>query len=445
MYTKISLPENVSRIINTLNNAGYEAYAVGGCVRDTLLGRTPGDWDITTSAKPQQVKSLFRRTIDTGIQHGTVTVMFGKEGYEVTTYRIDGIYEDGRHPKEVTFTNKLVEDLKRRDFTINAMAYCDSAGIVDEFDGLRDLEKGIIRAVGNAKERFTEDALRILRALRFAAQLNYEIESDTIDAIKELKDNLKMISAERIRVEITKLLMSDHPEKLKDVYEYGVSCVVLPQFDAYSEREREAVITSLALSAKSYSKESDNGLNSEKSEEYLRFAILLKAAGANASRKILRDLKFDNETIRCVTMLVENADRCVELTPSEVRRSIVRVGCDLISILIRLWRVALREDDIKELKYEVDGRDNTIGIINEKYIDRYEEQYKQILSRGDCIALKDLAVCGRDLIDEIGMKPGRELGDVLNLLFEKVLDDPEINKKEVLMDIAGSYIMKQSL
>lgn len=424
---KISLPENVSKIIKTLNNAGYEAYAVGGCVRDTLLGRIPGDWDITTSAKPEQVKSLFRRTVDTGIQHGTVTVMFGKEGYEVTTYRIDGVYEDGRHPKEVTFTNKLVEDLKRRDFTINAMAYCEARGIVDEFDGLKDLEKGIIRAVGNAKERFTEDALRILRALRFAAQLNYEIEPDTIEAIKALKDNLKLISAERIRVEITKLLMSDHPEKLKDLYKYGVSSVVLPQFDDYSKEEREFIIASLALSAKSYREEPLIEESADKSEVYLRFAILLRAAGSEKSRGILRDLKFDNETVRCVTTLVKNADTYVELNPAAVRRSIVSVGCDLIPTLIRLWRI---KDN------------NTGGRIDKKHIDRYEELYKQILSRGDCISMKDLAVSGRDLIDELNMKPGKELGDVLNELFEKVLDNPEINKKDMLIDMAKSNIKK---
>ena len=170
---KIDMPTCVREIIEVLENAGFEAFAVGGCVRDAVLGRIPADWDITTSAMPEEVKALFSRTIDTGIQHGTVTVMKDHVGYEVTTYRIDGEYEDARHPKEVSFTSNLVEDLKRRDFTINAMAYNDRAGLVDEFDGIGDLEKGVIRCVGEPKDRFGEDALRMLRAVRFSAQLGF--------------------------------------------------------------------------------------------------------------------------------------------------------------------------------------------------------------------------------------------------------------------------------
>ena len=206
---KISLPAKVARILNTLGEHGYEAYAVGGCVRDSLLGRTPQDWDITTSARPEQVKALFRHTIDTGIQHGTVTVMLDHEGFEVTTYRIDGEYEDARHPKEVAFTANLLEDLKRRDFTINAMAYNEVTGLVDAFDGIGDLERGVIRCVGNAMERFSEDALRMLRAVRFAAQLGFSIEQETQEAIAGLAGNIKKVSAERIQVELVKLLTSN--------------------------------------------------------------------------------------------------------------------------------------------------------------------------------------------------------------------------------------------
>lgn len=197
---RITLPEKVKFIIKTITEAGYEAYVVGGCVRDSILGRVPGDWDITTSAKPHEVKALFRRTIDTGIQHGTVTVMLEKEGFEVTTYRIDGKYEDSRHPKEVTFTPNLTEDLRRRDFTINAMAYNEDAGLIDIFGGMRDIGQKVIRCVGNAEERFTEDALRIMRAIRFSAQLGYSIEEETRGAIRKLAPNLCNISAERIQV-----------------------------------------------------------------------------------------------------------------------------------------------------------------------------------------------------------------------------------------------------
>ena len=191
---KIQLPENVSNIIQKLIEYGYEAYAVGGCVRDSIISRVPGDWDITTSATPMEVKKFFRRTIDTGIEHGTVTVMFGKEGYEVTTYRIDGEYEDGRHPESVEFTTSLREDLRRRDFTINAMAYNDETGLVDMFDGIGDIERKIIRCVGNPEERFSEDALRMLRAVRFSAQLGYVIEDGTAAAIRKLAGTIAKIS-----------------------------------------------------------------------------------------------------------------------------------------------------------------------------------------------------------------------------------------------------------
>ena len=195
---EIQLPDKVHKIIETLAVAGYEAYAVGGCIRDSALGRIPNDWDITTSARPEETKRFFPRTIDTGIRHGTVTVMIDGEGFEVTTYRVDGVYEDGRHPKEVTFTASLEEDLKRRDFTVNAMAYNEQTGLVDIFGGMQDIKEEVIRCVGNAEERFTEDALRMLRAVRFSAQLGYEIEEDTKEAIRKLAPNLKQISAERM-------------------------------------------------------------------------------------------------------------------------------------------------------------------------------------------------------------------------------------------------------
>ena len=183
---KINVPKEVQEIISVLQEHGHDAYAVGGCVRDSLLGRAPADWDITTSAKPMEVKRLFRRTVDTGIQHGTVTVMFGKEGFEVTTYRIDGEYEDGRHPKQVEFTSDLLEDLRRRDFTINAMAYNETEGLIDIFGGLKDIEAKLIRCVGNPEERFGEDALRMMRAVRFGAQLGFELEEQTREAVKKL-------------------------------------------------------------------------------------------------------------------------------------------------------------------------------------------------------------------------------------------------------------------
>ena len=204
----MELPKDVRQIIETLENAGYEAYAVGGCVRDMVLKRVPKDWDITTSARPEQVKALFRRTIDTGIEHGTVTVMKNHVGYEVTTYRIDGEYEDSRHPKNVEFTDNLVLDLERRDFTINAMAYHPVRGVVDAFSGMQDIEGHIIRCVGDAGARFDEDALRMLRAVRFSGQLGFAIEDKTLLAMKERAKDLQQFSAERIRTEMVKLVVS---------------------------------------------------------------------------------------------------------------------------------------------------------------------------------------------------------------------------------------------
>ena len=227
----ILMPQKVKFIIKQLMDNGFEAYAVGGCVRDSILGREPNDWDITTSALPGQVKEVFEHTVDTGIQHGTVTVVLDKENFEVTTYRIDGEYEDNRHPKEVIFTANLVEDLKRRDFTVNAMAYNDETGLVDVFGGISDLNEKIIRCVGNAEDRFSEDALRVLRAARFAAQLGFSIEDGTMQAMKSMAPNLANISAERIQVELVKLIISDNPDMIKTAYELGITKIVLPEFD----------------------------------------------------------------------------------------------------------------------------------------------------------------------------------------------------------------------
>ena len=214
---KFKIPEKVNHIIELLMQNGYEAYAVGGCVRDMVIGREPEDWDITTSATPLEVKKIFRRTVDTGIQHGTVTIMLENDHFEVTTYRIEGEYADNRHPNEVSFTSSLEEDLQRRDFTINAMAYNEIVGFIDLYGGMEDMKRHLIRCVGSPTDRFDEDALRILRAVRFSAQLGFAVEEETMKALEEKVENLKSISAERIRAEITKLLLSDHPDRLRDL------------------------------------------------------------------------------------------------------------------------------------------------------------------------------------------------------------------------------------
>lgn len=236
---KIEMPDKVKFVIRLLAEAGFEAYAVGGCIRDSILGRIPKDWDITTNASPEEVKRIFKRTIDTGIEHGTVTVMLDREGFEVTTYRIDGKYEDNRHPSSVVFTRNLKDDLLRRDFTINAMAYNEKEGLVDLFGGIFDLHNGIIRAVGNPDERFREDALRIMRAVRFAAELGFDIEAETFGAMKKFAPNLQDISAERIRVELQKLIMGPYPEKISLAVEAGITDIVFPEWNEAVKTEQE--------------------------------------------------------------------------------------------------------------------------------------------------------------------------------------------------------------
>ncbi|MBQ0146678.1 MAG: polynucleotide adenylyltransferase, partial [Lachnospiraceae bacterium] len=206
------IPKEAENITRLLRDNTHDAYIVGGCVRDALLGRTPNDWDITTDARPEEIKRIFRRTADTGIQHGTVTVIINGKGYEVTTYRVDGDYSDHRRPDTVEFTDSLFEDLKRRDFTINAMAYNHDRGLVDEFGGQEDLSKGLVRCVGEPDERFNEDALRILRAIRFSAGLGIEIEEKTLGAIGGHIKDLTAVSPERIMTELNKIIRSDHPE-----------------------------------------------------------------------------------------------------------------------------------------------------------------------------------------------------------------------------------------
>ena len=449
----IILPDKVRLIIQKLTDEGFEAYAVGGYIRDCLLGKKPNDWDITTSATPLQVKSLFRRTIDTGIQHGTVTVMLGNEGYEVTTYRIDGVYEDSRHPKEVTFTASLEEDLKRRDFTINAMAYNDDVGVVDLFGGLDDLDRGMIRAVGDPYDRFSEDALRMLRAVRFAAQLDYDIDVKTLEAIKTLAMNLTKISAERIRTELQKLLVSKHPEKIITLYETGVSGVILPEFDLMMETDQNTPhhMYSVGIHTIEALKNSvifDDDL-SEDDIKVLRLTLLFHDCGKPAaktvdetgkdhfkghayiSEKIASDimhrLKYDNNTLNKVRRLVRYHDHRRKLTEPRVRRTIVEISKELIPI----WLIVRRCDISAQSMMERD--------IKLKDIDDFESMFKIIVKRGDCLSIKELALTGKDLMDS-GVDPGPGLGRILDLMFEDVLDDPSHNTKEWLLSRIGHYM-----
>lgn len=434
---KIQLPEKVNTIIQTLQEHGYEAYAVGGCVRDSLLGREPGDWDITTSASPEETKKLFARTVDTGIEHGTVTVLLGKEGFEVTTYRIDGKYEDSRHPTEVIFTRNLREDLLRRDFTINAMAYNDTEGIVDIFGGMDDLKRKIIRCVGNARERFGEDALRIMRGVRFAAQLGFSLEKETKEAMTELAPTLEKISAERIQTELVKLLVSDSPELIREAYHLGITAVILPEFDAMMRTGQETKYHKYDVGEHTV-----QAVCNVPPDKVLRLTMLLHDVakpemktvdadgtahfkghdirGEQKAKEILRRLKFDNDTIHKVTKLVRWHDYRMPAEKKNVRKAMSKISAELFPMYLLVKRADILAHSMYRREEELE---NLSGL---------QKCYEEIVADHECVSLKQLAVTGTDLIG-IGMKPGKQIGEVLNELLRIVLEYPEFNNKEHLL------------
>jgi len=435
---EIQLPEKVSNIIQKLEAAGYEAYAVGGCVRDSILRREPQDWDITTSAKPSEVKKIFLHTIDTGILHGTVTVMLEREGFEVTTYRIDGEYEDARHPKEVTYTASLIEDLKRRDFTINAMAYNENSGLVDAFDGIGDLKRKVIRCVGDAEERFREDALRMLRALRFAAQLGFSVEEHTFLAICELSPIIEKISVERIQTELLKLLVSNHPQEIRTIYESGIADVILPEFSLLMETSQEN-----PHHCYNVGEHTIKVIEQVPNDKVLRLAALFHdiakplcktvdeagiahfyghpKQGEKLTKQILRRLRLDVDTIEKVCALVKWHDDNPPLKAKNIRRTIYRIGEECYPKIFDLKRA----DILAQSSYQ---REEKLA-----YVDAYQRLYEQIKKEQACLSLKELAVSGTDLI-EMGMKPGKKIGQVLNLLLDEVLEEPQKNQKDYLLE-----------
>lgn len=436
---RIPVPRGAEYIMETLKAAGFEAFAVGGCVRDSILGREPQDWDITTSARPEQVKALFPRTIDTGLQHGTVTVMQNREGFEVTTYRIDGEYEDSRHPKEVVFTPNLEEDLKRRDFTINAMAYNRERGLVDLFGGMEDIKAGVIRCVGEPEERFGEDALRMLRAVRFSAQLGYTIDETTGEGIRKLAGTLAHISAERIQAELVKMMLSPHPDYLRQAYELGITKVFFPEFDRAMETPQnhphhrynvgEHILHALAA---------------VRADRVLRLSMLFHDIGkpetltvdeqgithfhghavrsAEMAVQILQRLKFDNDTISRVRCLVMYHDYGNEVDPDLriVRRAVNKIGEGAFPALF----------EIKEA--DLGAQSDHLQQEKRLRLEKWRKLYTEMKEKNQCVSLKNLAVTGSDLI-AAGMQPGREIGAVLQKLLELVLDDPACNTREHLL------------
>ena len=401
---KINMPQAAQDIINTLTEHGYEAYIVGGCVRDVVLGRQPEDWDITTSAPPLTVKNLFRRTVDTGLKHGTVTVMLGKTGYEVTTYRIDGEYRDGRHPDSVEFTANLLEDLKRRDFTINSMAYNDKEGIVDAFNGLGDIERKVVRCVGNASHRFTEDALRMMRAIRFSAQLSFDIEEDTGNAVRKLSHTISKVSAERIQTELTKTLCSGHPDYVFLFEDYGLSPYILPVLDRLTKAGKRELSKRILLNLPS--------------DTVLRYAALLYDEGESEAEKVLRELRFDNRTVSAVSKLAMYAKLPLVNDEAKIRKNLNICGPDIYEKLL-LLREAISIAVCEDTQIYEDIR-STLNMIFE---------------RGDCYSLSMLKFSGKDLI-AMGIKDGKQIGYILNVLLDEVIEHPEKNDFETLKAMA---------
>ena len=383
----------------------------------------PNDWDITTSATPQEIKSVFRRTVDTGIKHGTVTVMLKKEGYEVTTFRIDGEYSDHRRPDGVTFTRELSEDLLRRDFTINAMAYSEGTGLVDLYGGVDDLKKGIIRCVGNPDDRFNEDALRIMRAVRFAAQLGFDIDEDTRTAAAKHAAELSQVSAERIETELTKLLVSPHPEKIMDMYELGITSVVLPEFDRMINTPQNTPYHRFDVG-----RHTIEVMKNVPASKVMRYAALLHDVGKPDTRTtdnngqdhfkghakvsegiaetVLKRLRMDNDTIRDVKNIVLWHDFGLKggITKKSVRKMLSKMGKEYFDFYVQIKRA----DIMGQSDYRADV---SIDILNQIIV-----FHDEIIEEGNALTISDLAIGGKDLI-EMGIKPGPEMGEILRQLL----------------------------
>ncbi len=398
---KIDMPIDVKDIINDIYINGYEAYIVGGCVRDSIVGIKPNDYDITTNAKPEDTIRIFKnyRVIETGIKHGTITLIKNKNEYEITTYRIDGTYNDNRRPESVEFTSDIVQDLKRRDFTINSIAYNHKVGIVDAFNGIEDINKKIIRTVGDADERFKEDGLRIIRAVRFSSKLNFEIDNKTLESIYKNIKLIKNISSERIQEELNKILLSDYPEKIYILYDANL-------FDIFK-------IKNVKMNKNDLIK-----LKSSKKDLVIRLSIFIYILGdINESKKILDLLRYSNKIkSQCITIL-DNLDNKIIDDKVSIKIYLKEIGHESLNYLLYVKKVL-------DIEFE------------KKYYDKINNLIKEIDLNKECYSLKELALNGRDL-NALGYK-GKEIGEKLNFLLYNVIENPNINNKTDLINIINS-------
>lgn len=437
----INIPIDVEKIINRLQERDFEAYAVGGCIRDSLMDIKPSDWDLCTSARPEQVISCFEEysVIETGVKHGTVTVRLNGQSYEITTYRIDGEYLDNRRPETVHFVKSLQEDLARRDFTINAMAYNSSKGLADFYGGCKDLKEEIIRCVGKADERFKEDALRIIRALRFASVLGFTIETETSESIHRNGTLLENIAKERINVELCKLLTGKGIKEILKNYS-DILSVIIPEikpmigFQQNNPHHKYDVWehTIVAL---------ENSAN----DPIVKLAILLHDIGkpecytcdkkgighfyshgefgAVMTEKILKRLKFDHQTISDVCQLIKYHDAEISNSSKFIKKWLNKIG------IIQFERLLL----VKQA--DVMGQSDYLKEKKLKMIASIQSNLKQVLEEKQCFTLKELAINGNDLI-EIGIPNGRKIGEILNWLLEQVMEEQLENTKEILINAA---------
>lgn len=444
MNIKINIPTEANELINTLQNHGYEAYVVGGCVRDSILCRKPHDWDICTSATPGEMLDIFkdRKIIETGLQHGTVTVVVNGEPFEITTYRIDGEYSDNRRPDSVTFTDKLIEDLKRRDFTINAMAYNDDEGLIDPFNGLEDLKNKLIRCVGKPEDRFNEDALRILRAIRFACQLDFSIHSSIGWQIgyTDMVNNLRNISVERINSEFVKIVKTNQFYK-RLVWNYNVFLLFIPElkdmigfpqnnpwhvYDVYGHTihavekcESEDLIVRLAVFFHDFGKPHSY----QDGEDGIRHFKGHGRVSAEITDSIMKRLRFDNDTRNKVVELVYYHDATFEVGKKYVKRWLNKIGEEQFRRLLEVRKADIQGQKADYEQSRIDKVNNIAQILEE------------VLQEDECFSLKDLAVNGKELMD-IGYKAGKELGNTLNELLQLVIDGEYPNEKKVLLQEA---------
>lgn len=440
---KIYLPKNVEYIINTLNENNFSAYAVGGCIRDSLLKRLPKDWDITTNAMPKDIMQIFNDTIPIGIKHGTIAVLLGNVTYEVTTFRIDGKYSDNRHPDKVLFTTSLNEDLARRDFTINAMAYNYKDGLQDPYNGQDDLNNKLIRCVGNPGLRFNEDSLRMLRAIRFSTELNFKIDEDTKSSIIQNQLMIQNVSMERIRDELSKILLSDIPSiGFKELNSAGLLKIILPELsrcvgfnqknphhdkDVFEhtltvlDSSSNNLIVRIAALFHDIGKPNCFTIDEHGIGHFYMHAI----EGARISQEILKRLKFDNTTIKTVYILIkEHLVNRNNLKIPAIKKLINRIGIENFPYLLDL-QIA----DIKGHKPPYDFS----SILHLKNC------VHEIINSKEPLSLKDLKINGNDLIN-IGYHRGAIIGSTLKELLELVLKNPKLNKKDILIDIANKKL-----